>query len=65
MRCYGMMETEFAEVKMMVNIRVMSICDYTEVYDLWINTPGMGLNSTDESREGIERYFHALHRIDI
>lgn len=40
----------------MVNIRVMTIEDYDGIYDLWINTPGMGLNSTDDSREGIEKY---------
>lgn len=38
------------------NTRVMSITDYDGVYNLWINTPGMGLNSTDDSREGIEKY---------
>ena len=41
---------------MMTDIRVMSIDDYDGVYNLWINTPGMGLNSTDDSREGIEKY---------
>lgn len=40
----------------MTDIRVMTIADYEGVYDLWINTPGMGLNSTDDSREGIEKY---------
>ena len=40
----------------MVTIRVMSINDYDGVYDLWIHTPGMGLNSTDDSREGFEKY---------
>ena len=40
----------------MINIRVMNISDYDGVYHLWINTPGMGLNTTDESREGIARY---------
>ena len=40
----------------MINIRVMSITDYDGVYNLWNNTPGMGLNSTDDSREGIEKY---------
>lgn len=40
----------------MINIRVMSITDYDEIYNLWINTPGMGLNSADDSREGIEKY---------
>ena len=49
---------EFAEEMIMINIRVMSINDYDGVYDLWINTPGMGLNSTDDSREGIEKYLN-------
>lgn len=40
----------------MTTIRLMTIDDYDAVYDLWINTPGMGLNSIDDSREGIERY---------
>lgn len=40
----------------MIDIRVMSIADYDAVYNLWMNTPGMGLNSTDDSREGIEKY---------
>ena len=40
----------------MIKIRVMTIKDYDGVYDLWINTPGMGLNSTDDSREGIDKY---------
>ena len=41
---------------MMINIRVMTIDDYEGVYNLWINTPGMGLNTTDDSREGIDKY---------
>ena len=40
----------------MINIRVMNIEDYDGIYDLWINTPGMGLNTTDDSREGIDKY---------
>lgn len=40
----------------MVNIRTMKIEDYEGVYDLWINTPGMGLNTTDDSKEGITKY---------
>ena len=39
-----------------MNIRVMTIDDYDGVYDLWINTPGMGLNTTDDSRVGIGKY---------
>lgn len=34
----------------------MTIADYDAVYDLWIHTPGMGLNTTDDSREGIDKY---------
>jgi len=34
----------------------MSIDDYNGVYRLWLNTPGMGLNTTDDSREGIQKY---------
>ncbi|WP_196802957.1 GNAT family N-acetyltransferase [Candidatus Stoquefichus massiliensis] len=40
----------------MIKIRTMNIKDYDAVYDLWMNTPGMGLNTVDDSREGIERY---------
>ncbi len=40
----------------MEKIRTMVIEDYENVYDLWIHTPGMGLNTVDDSREGIERY---------
>lgn len=39
-----------------VNIRTMTIDDYEEVYNLWINTPGMGLNDIDDSKEGIQKY---------
>lgn len=37
-------------------ISIMNIDDYEAVYDLWINTPGMGLNSIDDSKAGIEKY---------
>ena len=40
----------------MINIRTMTINDYDKVYILWINTPGMGLNSIDDSRDGIDKY---------
>ncbi|HAA24956.1 MAG TPA: GNAT family N-acetyltransferase, partial [Ruminiclostridium sp.] len=26
------------------------------VYDLWLNTPGMGLNNMDDSKQGIEKF---------
>ena len=37
-------------------IRKMNINDYDGIYRLWLDTPGMGLNTTDDSREGIEKY---------
>ena len=39
-----------------MTVRVMTIDDYDGVYVLWIHTPGMGLNTTDDSREGIARF---------
>lgn len=39
-----------------MNIRYMTIEDYPQVYQLWISTPGMGLNDLDDSPEGIEKY---------
>ncbi len=41
-----------------MTIRNMTIDDYEQVYNLWINTPGMGLNSVDDSKEGIEKYLN-------
>ena len=40
----------------MTDFRVMTVADYDELYDLWLHTPGMGLNTLDDSREGIARY---------
>lgn len=40
----------------MINYRIMKIEDYDGIYDLWLNTAGMGLNTTDDSREGIDKY---------
>lgn len=39
-----------------MKIRIMKIEDYEKIYDLWIHTEGMGLNTTDDSREGIAKY---------
>lgn len=39
-----------------IKCRVMRAADYPEVYRLWLNTPGMGLNKTDDSAQGIEKY---------
>ncbi len=35
-------------------IRAFDKKDYNAVYQLWRNTPGVGLRSMDDSREGIE-----------
>lgn len=37
-------------------IREMTIADYEEILDLWVNTEGMGLRSLDDSREGIATF---------
>ncbi|MGN0553489.1 MAG: GNAT family N-acetyltransferase [Oscillospiraceae bacterium] len=39
-----------------MTINKMTIADYDEIYDLWINTKGMGLNDLDDSREGIGKF---------
>lgn len=40
----------------MVQYKVMTSDDYDGVYNLWLNIPSMGINKTDDSREGIEKY---------
>ena len=39
-----------------MKIELMKIDDYEQVWNLWINIKGMGLNNLDESKEGIERF---------
>lgn len=39
-----------------INVRIMVLDDYDGVYDLWLNTPGMGLNNLDDSKTGIKKY---------
>lgn len=41
-----------------MKIRVMTIDDYSEVYRLWLSCKGMGLNSLDDSKEGIENFLN-------
>lgn len=41
-----------------MTINKMTIADYDEIYDLWINTKGMGLNDLDDSREGIGKFLY-------
>ena len=37
-------------------IRKMVIDDYKKIYQLWMSCQGMGLNSVDDSKIGIERF---------
>lgn len=39
-----------------MNIRLMTINDYDEVYSLWLSSKGMGLNNFDDSKSGIEKF---------
>jgi len=39
-----------------MQIRKMLFSDYHDVYHLWLNTPGMGLNDNDDTQAGIKRY---------
>lgn len=39
-----------------MNIRIMTIDDYEQVFTLWRGTPGMGLNTLDDSNDGIAKY---------
>lgn len=39
-----------------MQIRKMTADDYEGVHNLWLNTPGMGLNNIDDSKDGIEKY---------
>jgi ribosomal protein S18 acetylase RimI-like enzyme len=39
-----------------LNIRIMTMADYQNVYQLWASTVGMGLRSLDDSEEGIGKF---------
>ncbi len=39
-----------------MKIRLMSIEDYCDVYELWLSCKGMGLNDVDDSENGIARF---------
>lgn len=39
-----------------MNIRIMTIDDYDQVYKLWKSIHGFGIRSIDDSREGVERF---------
>lgn len=37
-------------------IRIMTANDYEELFEMWKNTPNMGLRSLDDSKEGISAF---------
>lgn len=39
-----------------MRIRKMTIDDYENVYGLWVDTPGMGLNTIDDSKAGFYKF---------
>lgn len=39
-----------------MNIRIMTIEDYEQVYSMWLSCVGMGFNNVDDSKEGIEKF---------
>ena len=41
-----------------MEIRKMKIEDYEAVYQLWLSCKGMGLNTVDDSRDGIEKFLN-------
>ena len=53
---YAITRGEWEELKNNLKIRKMKIEDYEAVYGLWLSCKGMGLNSVDDSREGIEKF---------
>ena len=40
----------------MIKIRKMKIDDYEQVYNLWLDTPGIGIRKHEDSKTGIEKY---------
>lgn len=41
-----------------MEIKKMKIEDYEAVYQLWLSCTGMGLNTVDDSRDGIEKFLN-------
>ena len=39
-----------------MDIRIMKISDYDQVYNMWMSCTGMGFNNVDDSKDGIERF---------
>ncbi len=43
-------------MKSTIEIRSLTIEDYESIFALWKRTPGMGLRSVDDTREGIDKF---------
>lgn len=43
-----------------MDIQLLRIEDYDEVWKIWIHTKGMGLNNRDDSREGIRKFLKKI-----
>lgn len=41
-----------------MDIRIMTLKDYNEVYRLWLSCAGMGLNDLDDSEKGVEAFLN-------
>ena len=41
-----------------MGIRLMTIKDYPNVYDMWLSCKGMGFNNVDDSKDGIEKFLN-------
>lgn len=39
-----------------MQIRIMTINDYENVFNLWLSSKGIGLNNLDDSKIGIEKF---------
>ena len=39
-----------------MQVRVMTIEDYPQVYALWMSIHGFGIRTVDDSREGVEKF---------
>ena len=56
MRMSKDLESNYSDANEQFIIRSMTIDDYEKIYALWINTPNMGLNNLDDSKDGIAKY---------
>ena len=37
-------------------VRIMTLEDYEQIYELWMGIHGFGIRSIDDSKEGVERF---------